>query len=240
MSPHHSARVAGAAYLLTFAASIPAVLLLAPVLDDPAYVLGAGADGRVLAGTVLDVVNAGACVTTAVALLPALRDHGPARAVGFVTSRVLEAATILVGVVALLAVVTLRQQVAAGDLPATEATATVATALVAVRDWTFLLGPGLIPAVNAALLAPLLLRARLVPRVIPVLGVVGAPLLLGSAVLTLVGLNDQVSVLSAVAVVPIFLWELLLGLRLVTRGLDAPHAHARTAYQGPEARSATT
>jgi hypothetical protein len=219
-----AARVAGALYLLTFLASIPAVALLGPVLGDPGYVLGPGADAQVVAGVLLDVVNAFACVGTAVVLFPLLRRHGESVALGFVASRLVEAAVILVGVVSLLAVVTLRRQ-GAGDADALVA---VGAALVAVRDWTFLLGPGVMAGVNALLLGTLVYRSRQVPRIIPLLGLVGAPLLLASDLATLFGANDQLSAWSAVAVVPIFLWELSLGVWLLVRGLrpaGAAHAH---------------
>ncbi len=217
-APHRAtARLAGALYLLTFASSIPALPLLGPVLDDPAYVLGPGADGSVVAGALLDLVNALACIGTAVVLFGVVKRWGEHLALGFLASRVLEAAVIAVGVVSLLAVVTMRQ---AGPATGTDGTALVAVAqgLVAVRDWTFLLGPGVLAGVNALLLAPLMLRSGLVPRAIPLAGLVGAPLLLASDVLTMVGLNEQLSVLSAVAVAPIFLWELSLGLWLLVRG----------------------
>lgn len=212
-----AARLAGALYLLTFLASIPAVALLGPVLGDPRYVLGPGADAQVVAGTLLDVVNALACVGTAVVLFPLLRRHGESLALGFVASRLVEAAVILVGVVSLLAVVTLRQQGAGAADPA--ALVVAGQALVAVRDWTFLLGPGVMAAVNALLLGTLVYRSRRVPRVIPLLGLVGAPLLLASGIATLFGVNDQLSAWSAVAVAPIFLWELSLGLWLLVKGL---------------------
>lgn len=214
-----TARLAGALYLLTFASSIPALLLLSPVLDDARYVLGPGADARVTAGLLLDLVNAAACVGTAVVLHRLLRADAPARALGFVTSRVLEAAIIAVGVLSLLAVLTLRQDVAAGAVPHEGAALVTAHALVALRDWTFLLGPGLVSAVNAALLGSVLLQHRRVPRAIPLLGVVGAPLQIVSVLLTALGHNSQLSALSAVAVLPIFAWELSLGVWLVARGL---------------------
>jgi hypothetical protein len=218
-APHRAtARLAGALYLLTFASSIPALPLLAPLLDDPAaYVLGPGADASVVAGALLDVVNALACVGTAVVLLGVVRRWGEALAFGFLASRLVEAAVIATGVVSVLAVVTLRQQgPATGDDGA--ALAAVAQGLVAARDWTFLLGPGVMAAVNALLLAPLMLRSGLVPRAIPVAGLVGAPLLIASDLLTAFDANEQLSVLSAVAVAPIAAWELSLGIWLVVRG----------------------
>jgi uncharacterized protein DUF4386 len=59
-----------------------------------------------------------------------------------------------------------------------------------------------------------------VPRVIPVLGLIGGPLLLSSAIGTLFGINDRVSAWSAIATLPIFAWELLLALRLTIVGFN--------------------
>lgn len=212
------ARVAGALYLLTFLASIPAVVLIDPVLSDPSYVLTPGADGRVTLGLVLDLVNAFACVGTAVVLFPLLRHRNETLALGFVTSRLLEAAIIMIGVVSLLAVLTLRQE-ASASAAGGEVHLVVAQALVAVRDWAFLLGPGVMAAVNALLLGTLLHRSGLVPRVIPLMGLVGAPLLLASDLGTLFGLHDQLSVTAGVAVLPIAAWELSLGTYLLVRGI---------------------
>ena len=203
-------------YLVTFASSIPAVFLLGPVLSDPNYVTSAGNDTGVVWGCLLDLVNAAACVGTAVALFPVVRRQNESLALGFVTSRMFEAAVIAIGVVSLLAVVTLRQTGTSGTDHSSLTAA--ARALVDVRDWTFLIGPGMVPAINALLLGYLLFRSRLVPRFIPVVGLIGAPLLLISAITTMFGINDQVSILSAVATLPIFLWELSLGLYLTFKG----------------------
>jgi hypothetical protein len=105
-----TAFLGGAFYLITFAASIPAAFyFLDPVLSDPDYVLGSGADTRVLVGGLLDMVNALACIASAVVLFRVLKRQNETLAIGFITSRMLEAAIISVGVVSLFAVVTLRQ-----------------------------------------------------------------------------------------------------------------------------------
>lgn len=213
-----TALVAGLFYLITFISSIPAVFLLDPVLNDADYIVGSGADTRVLWGGFLDLINASAVIGTAVVLFPVVKRQHEAAALGFVTARVLEAAVIVIGVVSLLAVVTLRQELAGGAGADAVSLVITGKALVAIRDWTFLLGPGLIPAVNALLLGYLMYRSGLVPRVIPLMGLVGAPLLLASATATILGFNEQISVWSAIAVVPIFLWELSLGIWLVVKG----------------------
>jgi len=230
----------GVLYLLTFIFSIPAVFLLSPVLNDPAYIVGAGADGQVLLGAFFDLVTALACIGTAVALYPVIRRQSEAASIGFITTRVFEAAVIVIGVVSVMAVVTLRQ---AGAAAGTNASALVAVGqgLVAVRDMTFLLGPGVMPGLNALLLGYVLYRSRLVPRVIPAMGLIGAPLFLFSAGLTVLGLNEQVSVLSGIALPLIFLWELSLGLWLTFKGfrpaavaaLVAGSDHDQAAAPGP-------
>jgi hypothetical protein len=87
-STRRTALVAGVLYLITFVASIPAVFLLAPVLNNPDYVLSSRADTRVIWGCFLDLLNAFACIGTAVALFPVVKRQNEAFALGFVTARV--------------------------------------------------------------------------------------------------------------------------------------------------------
>jgi Domain of unknown function (DUF4386) len=218
-SARKTALVAGTFYLVTFVASIPAALvLLTPVLDNPDYIVSAGADTRVLWGCLFDVVNALAGIGTAVALFPVVKRQNEALALGFVTTRMLEAAVIMIGVVSLLAVVSLRQDLAGATGADTATLVTVGSALVAVRDWTFLLGPGLMPALNALLLGSLLYRSRLVPRVIPTMGLIGAPLLLAATTATLFGYTEPFSVWSSIATLPVAAWELSVGVWMVVKG----------------------
>jgi hypothetical protein len=218
-SMRKTAFVAGVLYLVTFIAGIPpAAFLLAPVLDDPNYIIGTGADSQVLFGAFLDLVNALACIGTAVALFSVVKRQHEGFALGFVTARIFEAAVIIIGVLSLLAVVTLRQTGAAGAEGAT--LVTVGQALVAVRDGAHLLGPGVIPGLNALLLGYLMYRSRLVPRVIPAMALVGAPVFLVAASASLLGLNEQGSVLSAIGFLPVALWELSLGLWLTFKGFN--------------------
>ena len=214
-----TAFLAGALYLLTFAASIPArFFFLDPVMSDPGYVVGSGADTRVLVGGLLDMVNALACIGTAVVLFTVLRRQNETLALGFVTSRVLEAAIISVGVVSLLAVVTLRQDLA-GAAGAEEASlVTVGASLVAVYEWTFLFGPNVLAAGKALLLGTLLYRSGLVPRAIPLVGLVAGPLLLASVAGVVFGTHDLSDGVHVIAALPIAAWELSLGVYLVVRG----------------------
>ncbi|MGD9986212.1 DUF4386 domain-containing protein [Pseudonocardia sp.] len=205
------ARIAGGFYLLSFA-SIPTLALYGRI-HEPDFLTSDASPTPVVVGGLLEIVVALACIGTAVALHPVLRTYGPARALGFVAARVTEATAILVGVAALLTVLTLKRAGEAADAPA------VGHALVAFYDANFLLSQGLIPAANALLLGTLLYRSRLVPRALPMIGFVGAALLVASDVGTLFGMWDRLSPLAAIAVVPIAGWELALGVHLVVKGL---------------------
>jgi hypothetical protein len=202
--------VAGVFYLLTFV-SIPTLGLYGSV-RGPNYIISPGPDTPVIIGGILEMIVALAGIGTAVTLYPVLRRQNYARALGFVGSRVLEAATIYAGIVSLLSIVSLRQAGAgAGALAAGQA-------LAAQYYWMFLFGQSFIPAVNAVLLGSLLYQSRLVPRALPVLGFFGAALLIAAWTGTLSGLLGQVSPASALFAIPIALWEFSLGIYLVVKG----------------------
>lgn len=215
-----AAFAAGLFYIGTFVFSIPALGLYEGVLDDPNFVLGAGSDQGVLWGGLIEILTALTGIGTAVALYPVIKRHGTGRALGFVAARVLEASMIFTGVLAVLSVFTLRQDAGAGTDPG--ALTATADALLAVKDWTFLLGPGLMPVVNALCLATIMYRSRLVPRIIPTAGLIGAPLLLISSTATLFGAWEQVSTPALLMALPIAAWELSLGVYMTVKGFRRP------------------
>jgi len=209
-SQRKTSLVAGVFYLLTFV-SIPTLALYGSV-RGPNYILSSGPDTPVLIGAVLEMIVALAGMGTAITLYPVLKRQNEGRALGFVGARVLEAATIYVGIVSLLSVVTLRQAGAGAGALVT------GQALTAQYYWSFLFGQSFIPAINAVLLGSLLYQSRLVPRVLPVLGFFGAALLVTAWISTLFGLLGQVSTATALAALPIALWEFSLGIYLVVKG----------------------
>jgi hypothetical protein len=226
MNPTRKVALAGGiAYLITFAASIPQLKLFADVVDDPTgYISGPRSNTALLWGSWLEVITAVACVGTAVALYPVTRRVSRTAAIGFVTSRVVEATLILVGVMSLLSVVTLQDQFAGATGAQAEALGVTGEALVAMRQWTFLLGPGLIAGINALFLGTALYRGRLVPRIIPTIGLIGAPIILLSATATIFGGWAQTSSVGALCALPIAVWEFSLGVWLVVKGFKSTPA----------------
>jgi hypothetical protein len=212
--------VTGLLFIVTFVTSIPAALVLyTPVLDDANYIVGASVDARVALGALLELLLIIANVGTAVALFPVLKRQNEPLALGYVTARLVECTFIAIGIVSLLAVVTLRQDFAgaAGGDPGSFVT--VGKSLVAIHDWTFLLGPGWVVGVgNGLILGYLMYRSGLVPRGMAMLGLVAGPVLLAGGTAALLGVIEPDSALKNLAAGPEFVWELSLGIYLMVKG----------------------
>ncbi|MDK1361951.1 DUF4386 domain-containing protein [Arthrobacter sp. zg-Y1219] len=225
---NRTARTAGILFLLTFVSAIAGAILYAPLLTDPDYLTGPGADTRILLGAVCELVLIITNIGTAVVLYPVLRRHSETAAVGYVAARIMECALIAVGILSVLTVVTLRQTAGAdaGEyLP-------MARALVAMHGWTFLLGPGFVVGIgNGLLLGFLMYRSHLVPRPLALFGLIGGPLMSLSGIAVLFGAYGQSSVPSALATLPEIIWEASLGIYLTVVGFR------RTGTTGPNRAS---
>jgi hypothetical protein len=214
-----TARTAGVLYLITFV-SIPTLALYKPVKEHADFVLGVGSDTGLMWGALSEVVVGLAGVGTAVVLFPVLKRQSESAALGLVTARVLETVLIFTGVISLLSIITLRNEVAgtAGADPAS--LVTTGYSHVAVYTWTFLLSQSLMPVACDLLLGYLLYRSRLVPRILPIVALVGAPLLLASDIAVFFGAYAQVSPLSGLAALPVAAFEFALGVWLVVKGFN--------------------
>ena len=216
-SMRKTALVAGVFYLITFI-SIPTLALYGPVKNHRDWILGSGGHTAVLAGGFLEVIVALAGIGTAVTLYPVVKRQNEGVALGFVAARVLEAAMIFTGVISLLSLLALQQDLGGAAGANAAALVTTAASHVAVYNWTFLLGQSLMPGINALLLGSLLYRSRLVPRVIPVLGLIGGPLLIIAVIVTLFRGTGHIPSLAVLAALPVAAWELSLGVWLVVKG----------------------
>jgi hypothetical protein len=213
------ARLTGLMFLITYATSIPPVLIFyVPALTDPAFVLGGGFDTSVSWGAFLELLLIVANVATALTLYPVLRRRFPVLSLGFVAARLTESAFIAFGIIAIMALNTLRLHAGGAD----EGALMVAgQALVALHDWTFRLGPGVVVGVgNGLILGYMMWKTRLVPRFLSILGLVGGPALLAAGAAVLFGFIELGSSPQILATVPEFFWELTLGIWLLVRGFS--------------------
>jgi Domain of unknown function (DUF4386) len=204
------ARAFGVLYLITFVTSIPALLLYEPALRHPAdYVAGAGHDKRILLGALLELLLIIANIGTAVVIVPIMRRQLEELSIGYVTARLFESTFILVGILAMVAIVTLHKEAAGAN------EGTVAYTLAAIKDWTFLLGPGWVVGWgNGLILGYMMYRTQLVPRPWPWLGLIGGPLLVVFGTAQMFSGNDPSNTLATLknlSALPEIVWELFLG-----------------------------
>jgi Domain of unknown function (DUF4386) len=221
------ALVTGVFFIITIIPSpIAQFVLYDSVLNDVDYIVGAGADANVRLGAFLEVIIAIAIIGTAVTLFPLLKRQHESFALGYVAARIFESTMIVVGIIGLLSVVTLRQEFA--GVAGAEAASLVedGRSLVAIHDWTFLLGPGLMPGLNDIMLGYLLYASRLVPRALALLGIVAGPVHFASFVAVLLGVIEAASVRQVIASIPVAAFEVILGIWLILRGFN-PSAVAR-------------
>ncbi|HEY9458053.1 MAG TPA: DUF4386 domain-containing protein [Gaiella sp.] len=218
------ARIFGVLFIMTFITSIAALALFQSVLDDPAgYIAGGGKDSQIYLGAFLEFLLVLSNVGTAVVLYPIVRRQDELLSIGYVAARIIESVFIAAGIIFILGVVTLRQ-----DSPDA---ADLAVSLAALKDWTFLLGPGMIvPFGNGLILGYLMYRSELVPRPWPWLGLIGGPLLLLGNIGVLFDWWDQTGLVN-VLVVPEFVWEAFLGIYCAIWGFrrDSPVLSPRAA-----------
>jgi hypothetical protein len=210
-------------FIATFVTSIPARLLFVSGLgadwQDMRFIPGALSEKSMYLGAILEFGVILANVATAIVLYPIVRRRFEAGAIGYVAARIMESAFILVGLVSLISVVSVSQQLASADGATAAALAAQGGSLVSTYEWAFLFGPGLVVGFgNGLLLGYMMYRTGLVPRRMAMLGLIGGPMLILSFVFTLFGVYENGSGPSFLLALPEIAWEASLGLYAAWKG----------------------
>ncbi len=226
-----SALAVGILFILTFITSIGAVFAYGPALSDPAYITGHGPDAPVLFGAFLELMLIVTNIGCALVLVPFLKRQNEALALGYVAARIVECTFILVGMLTMLGMASLRHDSAAADAGSLSL---MGTALLAIHNWTFLLGPGLADGIGTGMiLGYLMWRSGLVGRRMGLLGLVGGTMLTASGIAVLLGLIPQFGAVQGVLTGPEVIWEAFLGLYLTFKGFQPAPVQAlqRRSYE---------
>jgi hypothetical protein len=212
-----TARIMGAWFLGTFIA-IPGFFFYDPILNHADYVVGSGDDIRVAVGALLEILLAIAGIATAVVIFPIVKRVSESVALGYVATRTVESILILVGVVSLMSIVALRQDLA--DAASNSgALVDVSRGLLAVHDQTRLLGPQFCAGLgNGILLGYLMWQSRLLPRPLVMIGLIGGPMALLAGIGVLLGAWDTTSGLPVALTAPEAIWEFSLSVWLLAKG----------------------
>jgi hypothetical protein len=223
MDPRRAARTFGVWFLLTWVFAIAARALFDPAYNDPDYILGAGSDFRVQLGVVFDFLLIIANIATAVVLYPIARRQSQVLALGYVTARIMESAFIMVGLLSLISIVGLRQDLAGTSGTDAAALEVTGRSLATVYEFAFLFGPGLVVGFgNGLILGWLMYRSGLVPRRLAMLGLIAGPCLIVAFVLVLFGTIETGSAGQFVFSLPEMVWEAALPIYCLWKGFRSP------------------
>jgi hypothetical protein len=236
------ATITGWLWIITFGTSIPArFIFYAPVRDEPNYVTGAGdlALALVATGAVFELILIIANVGTAVVPFSVHKRYSEVGAVAYVSARIVECVFIAIGIVAILAIVTLRQDAPSGATPA------LGQGIEAIYEWSFRIGPGFFVGVgNGLILGYMMYRSGLVPRGLAIFGLVGGPLIILMGVLVIFDIIDPGTnagmAIQGLMTIPEAFWELSLGIYLIAKGYrrDAPVLAPDATVRVPDSPSA--
>jgi hypothetical protein len=222
----------GVFFILASASAILGILLYGPILGADYLARGAANANQVILGTIMELTVVVSAIGTAIGLFPVLRPYGERIALAHLCFRFLEAVAITVGVVGVLSLVTLSQEFAATPGMDASIVQVSGSVLLAVREWTFILGPLLFLGINTSMYSSLLFKSRLVPRPLASMGLVGAALVTVAAFLAMFDIAPPFSPVNGLLSATIAVYEMLLAGWLIAKGFSSPaaaSAPARTA-----------
>lgn len=221
-SNRNSAIAAGVLYIIAAVAAIIGRILYGSILTDSEYIIkGTPHESQILWGAFFEILTAFAVIGTPIALFPVLKKYNLSMAIASVSFRLLEATMIIIGILSLLTIVTMSHAYTSEVNPDHASYLIAGKSLLAFSHWTFTFGPNIALGPSTFMIGYMLFRSRMVPRIIGVMGMIGGPLILTCGVLVMFGVFPQVSLWGGLLAVPVFLYEMSLAIRLLTKGFNA-------------------
>ena len=216
-----TAILTGILFIIAAVASIAGLILYEPVLNDTQYIVHNNSNkSQILWGAIFEIITAFAVIVMPIFLFSILKEINWGMAMAIICFRLLEATIIIIGTISLLTIITLNQEFAKEINPNAYSYLVAGKSLLAIHKWTFLFGPNLALAPSTFMTAYLLYKAKLVPRIIAILGLIGGPLIFLSALFVMFGFYSQISTLGISAAIPVFFYEMSLAIWLIVKGFD--------------------
>ncbi|MEH6906885.1 DUF4386 domain-containing protein [Neobacillus drentensis] len=220
-SNQKAAKIVGVLFILAAVTAIVGLNLYNPILNGPDYLTkGSEHAYQVILGALMELILVVSAVGTAITMFPILRKYNETIALWHVCFRFLEAIIITVGVISVLSLLTLSREFVASGVQDTTSFQASGTLLIAVHDWTFMLGPLFMLGINTMMYSYILYKSKLVPRFISVLGMTGATLVFICALLVMFGVIQQVSVWGGILALPVAANEMILAVWLIVKGFN--------------------
>lgn len=216
-----AAKMVGVLFILAAVTAIVGLILYDPILNDPNYLTkGSEHTNQVIVGALMELTLVASAIGTSTIMFPFLKEYNETIALWHVCFRFLEAVIITVGVISVLSLLTLSQEFVATGTQDTASFQASGTVLKAIHDWTFLLGPNIMLGINTMMYSYIFYRSKLVPRFIPILGMIGATLVFIAGLLEMFDVFSQLSVWGAILSLPVAANEMILAVWLIVKGFN--------------------
>jgi len=216
------AAVTGSFFIAATVTAIIGLYLYDPILNSRDYLLlGAAHSSQIISGAMLELVLACTATGTGIMLYPYLCRYNERLGLAYVCFRLFEVIFILIGIVSVLALLTLSHTYtsAAGSAD-TDAYAVCGKVLQSIHDCTFILGPNFMLGINTFIYCYVFYRSGLIPKALAVCGLIAAASIFTAALLELFGVILQLSVWGIVLALPIFFFEMILAVWLIVKGFN--------------------
>lgn len=211
-----TARIIGVLFLVATVMYILGSGLIGSMLSAPDYLLHIYPNRiQMITGVLFQFVDAAAVVGIGVLLFPILKKHSETVAVGYVGTRILEFAFLVLGGIGTLSLIALSQETIGAGTTQASYSLTSGALLTSGSHTAYLIAMSVL-GLGSLPFCYLLYRSRLIPRALSVLGIVGYAVLLTGTLLELFGIN-----LYMLHYAPGGLFELVLPIWLIVKGFNS-------------------
>ena len=215
-----NAVVTGVLFIIATIAGIIGLKLYDPILNHSDYlILGARNSNQIILGAAFELILTCSAAGTGIMLYPYLRKFNESLGLGYVCFRMLEVVFILIGIISVLALLSLSHEFTNTDAN-TASFQTLGKILKAIHDWTFMLGPNFMLGVNTFIYSYVFYQSKLVPRKLSILGILGSVLIFAAALLEMFGIILQLSPSGILLAIPIAVYEMVLAIWLILKGFN--------------------
>jgi len=210
-----TAIIVGALFITATAITIVGIVFMGSSLeDDPVDLvkIANNESGIIIAG-ICWIILAISVACIGFFMHPILKKYHEGLSLGYISFRLIEAVLILVSVISLQSLLTLSQEYAPGNLNATDYEPS-AIILMALFDWSFIIGTMIFLGLGGLVLNYSLYRLKLVPSWLSIWGLIGAACVLLYGFISIFGYDP------AILAAPIAFQEMVFAVWILVKGFD--------------------
>jgi hypothetical protein len=214
-----NAALTGVFFIVAAISSIAGLKLYDPILASEDFLItGSSHYNQVISGAICELILSVSAVGTGIMLYPYMKRYNESSAIGYLGFRLLEVVFIVIGIICILTTLSISQSYNSGIITDKMYAQSFGKAFIAAHDWTFIIGPNFMLAVNTFIYSYVFFKTELVPKKLAALGITASFLIMIAAICEMFGLFKQISFWGILLALPIAAYEIILAIRLISKG----------------------